>query len=244
MKIIRMTLEYDGTAYVGWQLQSNGLSVQEVVETALVRVLGEPVRLASSGRTDAGVHARGLVVHFRTARELPLSAYREGVNRYLPDDVAVREVVVAPSGFHSRFSAKGKWYRYTLYLGPTRSPLVARTSWHLRKPLDEPSMREAAAAFVGRHDFSAFRASRCDAVTTVRDIYSVELSRQDQLLHIDVKGSGFLRNMVRIMVGTLVDIGQGKRTVADLHPLLLGGGREEAGKTAPPQGLCLMEVWY
>lgn len=244
MKTIRLTLEYDGTAYVGWQVQPNGLAVQQLVEQALARVLDVPVRLVSSGRTDAGVHARGMVAHFTTARELPMAAYRDGVNRFLPQDVAVTEAAEAEAGFHARFSARGKWYRYTLCLTPIRSPLAARTSWHLRSPLDEQAMAEAADVFVGRHDFAAFRASGCDAATTVREIYAVELSRQENLLHIDVKGSGFLRNMVRVMVGTLVEIGQGKMSVADLRPLLQGGRREGAGKTAPPQGLCLMEVWY
>ncbi|OHB33140.1 MAG: tRNA pseudouridine(38-40) synthase TruA [Desulfuromonadaceae bacterium GWC2_58_13] len=244
MKIIRLTIEYDGTAYVGWQIQPNGLAVQQVLEEALARVLGEPVRLASSGRTDAGVHARGMVAHFATHRDLPMSAYRDGVNRFLPQDVAVREALEAEAGFHARFSARGKWYRYSICLAPVRSPLTARTSWHLRSDLDEQAMLEAAASFVGTHDFAAFRASGCDAATTVRHIYAVDLSRQDNLLHIDVKGSGFLRNMVRVMVGTLVEIGQGKMRVADLGQLLQGGTREGAGKTAPPQGLCLMEVWY
>ena len=229
MKTIRLTIEYDGTAYVGWQFQINGLSVQQVVEQALFRVLGEPVRLASSGRTDAGVHALGMVAHFRTGRDLPLEAYRCGVNRYLPQDVAVLEAAEAEADFHARFSAKGKWYRYTICQSPIRSPLTARTSWHVRSELDEPAMFEAAPTFVGAHDFAAFRASGCNAATTVRDIYAVELSRQGNLLHIDVKGSGFLRNMVRIMVGTLVDIGQGKRTGDDLRQVLQGGAREGAG---------------
>jgi tRNA pseudouridine38-40 synthase len=244
MRTIRLTIEYDGTAYVGWQIQANGMAVQQVVESALARVLGEPVRLISSGRTDAGVHARGMVAHFTTHRDLPMAAYRDGVNRFLPKDVAVRAAAEAETGFHARFSATGKWYRYSICQAPVRSPLAARISWHLRAALDQQAMLEAAAAFVGCHDFAAFRASGCDAVTTVRRIYAVELSRQEELLHIDVKGSGFLRHMVRIMVGTLVEIGQDRMNVADLRRLLAGGSREDAGKTAPPQGLCLMEVWY
>jgi tRNA pseudouridine38-40 synthase len=244
MKTIRLTIEYDGTAYVGWQIQANGLAVQQVVEEALTRLLGEPTRLISSGRTDAGVHALGMAAHFVAPRDLPLSAYREGLNRLLPADVAVREAAEVAADFHARFDAKGKWYRYSILHAPVRSPLAARTSWHLRGPLDEEAMREGAAALDGTHDFAAFRASGCDAATTVREIHAVELARQGNLLHIDVKGSGFLRNMVRIMVGTLVEIGQGKMSIAQLRELLRGGGREGAGKTAPPQGLCLMEVWY
>jgi tRNA pseudouridine38-40 synthase len=244
MKTIKLVLEYDGTNYVGWQIQPNGLSVQEVVQNALGKVLGKEVHLIASGRTDAGVHARGMVVHFSTDRDLPLTAFREGVNRYLPRDVAVREAAAVSPDFHARFSARGKWYRYTLYLGLVRSPLMERTSWHIRSALDVKAMEKAAVAFVGSNDFSAFRSSGCDARTTVREIFSVDLSRQKELLLIDVKGEGFLRNMVRVMVGTLVEIGLGKRPFYDVEILLREGRREKAGRTAPPQGLCLMAVWH
>jgi tRNA pseudouridine38-40 synthase len=244
MKTIRLTLEFDGTGYAGWQIQPNGPSIQEVVEAALTRILDEPVRLVSSGRTDAGVHARGMVVHFNTGMDLPITAYREGVNRHLPPAIAVREAAEAPPGFHARFSARGKWYRYAISQGPVRSPLLARTSWHIRSALDVEAMTRAAACFVGRHDFAAFRASGCDARTTVRGIFSVELTQNPGLLLIDVKGEGFLRNMVRVMVGTLVETGLGKRPWNDIPRLLQEGTRGKAGKTAPPQGLCLMEVWY
>jgi tRNA pseudouridine38-40 synthase len=244
MKTIRLTIEYDGTDFVGWQIQPNGRSVQEVLEQALAEVLGTEVRLHSAGRTDAGVHARGMMAHFETDRELPLAAYREGVNRLLPPDVAVREAAEAPAGFHSRFDARGKWYRYTLLRAPVRSPLNCRTTWHLRTPLDRAAMSRAAQAFVGRHDFAAFRAAGCDARTTVREIFSLQLEEQGELMFIDVRGDGFLRNMVRVMVGTLVEIGMGRRSESDVAQLLHAGCRQKAGRTAPAQGLCLMEVWY
>ena len=244
MKTIRLTLEFDGAGYVGWQIQPNGISIQEVVEAALARILGEPMRLTASGRTDAGVHARGLVVHFSTDRDLPMRAFREGVNRHLPPDIAVREATEAPPGFHALRSARGKWYRYAICQGPVRSPLRMRTSWHIRSPLDAQAMAKAAACFVGRHDFAAFRAAGCDARTTVREIFSVDLAPSADLLLIDVRGEGFLRNMVRVMVGTLVETGLGKRPWQDIPRLLEEGRRENAGRTAPPQGLCLMEVWY
>jgi len=244
MTTVRLTLEYDGTAYAGWQIQPNGLSVQQVVEDALARVVGEPVRLHSSGRTDAGVHALGMVAHFQTGRALPLSAYREGVNRFLPRDVAVTEAAIAPEGFHARFSARGKWYRYIIYQGPVRSPLRERTSWHIRSALDVAAMALGARSMVGRHDFAAFRSSSCEARTSIREIFSLEILPHGDLLFVDVKGSGFLKNMVRIMVGTLVEIGMGKRSVRDVETLLREGRREGAGCTAPAQGLCLKEVWY
>ncbi len=241
---IRLILEYDGTAYAGWQVQPNGLSLQAVVEEALARITGESLRLHSSGRTDAGVHARGMVVHFTPRRELPLAAYREGLNRLLPPDIAVRVAERVADDFHARFDATGKWYRYTLQTGPVRSPLQARTSWHIRGRLDLDAMRRGAAAFVGRHDFRAFRGAGCEAQTTERSIFSFQIMEQGELLHLDVRGEGFLRNMVRAMVGTLVEIGLGRRPVEDVAARLGDGCRELAGRTAPPQGLCLMEVWY
>lgn len=244
MRKIRLVIEYDGTRFAGWQRQINGLSVQEVVEEALQELTGEAIRLHSSGRTDAGVHARGMVAHFRTARDLPLSAFRDGVNRHLPADVAVREAAESLPDFHARHSARGKWYRYTLCLSPVRSPLTARTAWQIRAPLDLEAMRRAASAFAGCHDFCAFRAANCNARKTVKEIFSVELLSEGNLLHLDVKGEGFLRTMVRVMAGTLVEIGLGKRPAGDIENLLRQGRRTEAGLTAPPQGLCLMEVWY
>lgn len=243
MANICLILEYDGTAYAGWQVQPNGLSIQQVVENSLAELLGTDVRLISSGRTDAGVHARGMVANFHTDRALPMSAYREGLNGLLPADIAVREAREVAQDFHARFDARGKWYRYTLCLTPVRSPLTARYSWNLRSCLDDAAMAQAASRFEGVHDFAAFRTSGCNAKTTVREIYSVGLQREGELLHIDVRGSGFLRNMVRVIVGTLVDVGLGKKN-ADSIADLLRAGRGPAGRTAPAQGLCLMQVWY
>lgn len=244
MKTIALCLEYDGGDYVGWQRQLNGPSVQGTVEAVLEQLLGQPVRLTSSGRTDAGVHARGMVASFVSPRDLPLSAYREGVNRLLPPDIAVREAWEAAADFHPRYDACGKWYRYQLYSAPVRSPLRRRSSWHLRETLDAAKMALAATDFVGLHDFAAFRSSGCDAATTTREIFAAEVFQEDDLVIFDVRGSGFLRNMVRVMTGTLVEIGRGRRPIVDIRRLLAGGCRNQAGLTAPPQGLCLMEVWY
>jgi tRNA pseudouridine38-40 synthase len=244
MNQIALRLEYDGTGYVGWQVQPNGPSVQAVVERALENLLGEPVRLRSSGRTDAGVHARDLVACFTPPRELPLSAYREGLNRLLPGDIAVREAQQMPEEFHPRFDAAGKWYRYQVFNAPVRSPLLRHRAWHIRGTLDVAAMALAAANFAGRHDFAAFRSSGCDAATTVREIFSVGVDREGELINFDVRGAGFLRNMVRVMVGTLVEIGLGRRGPGDVGRLLASRCREQAGRTAPAHGLCLMEVWY
>jgi tRNA pseudouridine38-40 synthase len=244
MRTIKLTIEYDGTVYCGWQLQPNGLSIQEVMEGALAKILGAPVRLCSSGRTDAGVHARGMVAAFTTESAIPLSAFSDGLNTLLPPDIAVREAAEAEPGFNPRADAVGKLYRYTIFNGPRRSPLSRLYAWHLRGKLDLDAMRAGAAHFVGEHDFAAFRTAGCAARTTVRRMESVEIIRSGGSITIDVRGSGFLRNMVRVMVGTLVAVGQGKLPSAAVARILAGKGGIPAGPTAPSRGLCLMEVFY
>lgn len=244
MTKIKLIVAYDGTDYVGWQYQPNGISVQQRLEQALHRLTGIIHTVYSSGRTDSGVHARGMVCHLTTERDLPLSAWREGVNRFLPDDIAVRHVEKVDEQFHARFSARGKRYRYSILRDPVRSPLDCKTSWQVKKPLDLEKMKIAAQYFLGQHDFSAFRTSGCSAGTTIREIFSIDFSENGSLLHIDVCGSGFLRNMIRMMVGTLVQIGRGKRPVEVIQKLLEGAGSAPSPLTAPAQGLCLMEVWF
>ena len=244
MRTIRLTIEYDGTAYVGWQRQAKGRSIQQLLEEALGQIVREKVVLHSSGRTDAGVHARAMIAHFRTRSTFPLVAFREGVNRFLPDDIAVREAVEETADFHARFSAGGKWYRYRIFTAPVRSPAFTRTAWHIRQELDFEAMSAAAHFFIGRHDFAAFRTTSCDARTTVREITALDLQREDGLITIDVRGSGFLRHMVRIIVGTLGEIGLHRRPVEDIARLLARDPGLRAGVNAPPQGLCLMEVYY
>ncbi|ACH37932.1 tRNA pseudouridines 38,39,40 synthase [Citrifermentans bemidjiense Bem] len=245
MRNIKLIIEYDGTAYCGWQVQPNGRTVQEVLQEALAAMLGEKTPLHGSGRTDAGVHARGMVACFKTDKAMPLRAFREGLNCLLPGDIAVREACEVPLEFHPRFDAHAKHYRYTILLDDLRSPLSRLTVWRLKGKLDIQAMRAACAAFVGEHDFAAFRASNCAAKTTVRRIYSMDLVQEGCLLHLDVKGSGFLKNMVRIITGTLIEVGQGKKSVEDVARLLQGGDRQQnSGMTVPPQGLCLMQVYY
>jgi tRNA pseudouridine38-40 synthase len=244
MHTIKLIIEYDGTNYVGWQCQPNGVAVQHVIEEALAKLLGGPVRLRSSGRTDAGVHARGMVAAFRTGKSIPLRAYSDGLNSLLPPDISIREAFEASAGFNPRSDATGKHYRYTILNSPRRSPLNRFFVWHLRGELNLVAMQRAAAYFVGEKDFAAFRAANCNAGTTVRRIDSVEISRSEDYILIDVKGSGFLKNMVRIMVGTIVGVGQGVLTAEGIPALLAGRDRKKTGITAPPQGLCLMEVFY
>jgi len=244
MRTIKLTIEYEGTQYAGWQVQPNGLTVQEVVEEALEKLLKEKVRIASSGRTDAGVHALGMVAAFRTEKNLPVRAFSDGLNSLLPPDIAVREAEEARSGFDPRRHAKGKHYRYTVLTAARRSPLSRLYAWRIGCTLDEESMILAARHFVGEKDFAAFRAANCAAQTTVRRIDSLDVRRDGDLLIFDVKGSGFLKNMVRIIVGTLVCVGRGHLSPDDIPAVLESGDRRRAGSTAPPHGLCLMEVYY
>ncbi len=241
---IKLTIAYDGSAYVGWQLQPNGLSIQGCVEQALLQLCGEQIRVHSSGRTDAGVHARGMVCHFVAQRELPLSAWREGLNRFLPEDIAVRAAEKVADDFHARYSATAKHYRYTLLRDPVRSPLERRTSWRIKPFLDLDLMRQACTVLMGVHDFAAFRSAGCSSAVTQKNIYSITLTEADKVLYVDVYGSGFLRHMVRMIVGTLVEIGRGRRSVATLRLMLTDPGSAPAAITAPSQGLCLMQVEY
>jgi tRNA pseudouridine38-40 synthase len=244
MRTILLLLEFDGTSYAGWQRQSNAKSIQQVVENTLAQILGQSVSLHSSGRTDAGVHAKGLAAHFRSDTNLPLTAFREGLNSLLPGDIAVKGVLEMPPDFHARYSAKGKWYRYTIYQAKVRSPLAARTSWQVSEKLDIKSMKNAARNLIGKHDFSGFRTSGCAAQKTVREIFDIQIISDNSYLYIDVKGSGFLKNMVRMIVGTLVEIGRCRRPVEDIQKILLGEEGIRSGPTAPAHGLCLEEVWF
>ena len=244
MRAIKLTIEYDGTQYAGWQIQPNGLAVQEVLEVALSGLLKEKVRLISSGRTDAGVHARGMVASFRTERTIPVKAFCEGLNSLLPPDIAIREAVEASPDFNPRRDAVAKHYRYTIYNSTRRSPLNRQFVWRIGAELDLGAMQRVAALFVGEKDFAAFRASNCSAKTTVRRLFSLDISRRDDMIVFDVHGSGFLKNMVRIIVGTLVEVGRGTMGADDIVSLFHEGNRRKAGITAPPQGLCLLEVFY
>ena len=244
MPTILLTISYDGTNYSGWQVQPNGLAVQQVVEDALEQLLGERVQVRSSGRTDAGVHARGMAAAITTNRDIPLRAFVEGTNRYLPSDIAILDAVAVPAGFRPIGDARAKHYRYTIHNSLIRSPVDRLYSWHVREPLDISAMTEAARYFVGNHDFAAFRASNCVARTTVRRVDAVNVSVQSGFILVDVIGEGFLKYMVRVMTGTLVDIGRGRFTPEHVGWLLHNRDRKKAGVTAPACGLCLMKVFY
>ncbi|WP_373044038.1 tRNA pseudouridine(38-40) synthase TruA [Vulgatibacter sp.] len=244
MRTVKLTVEYDGTDFVGWQVQPNGRSVQQVIEQALETMLKERTPVVGAGRTDAGVHAAAQVCSLRTERTVPLKAFVMGLNSLLPPDVAVRAAEEMPEGFHARHSAGGKRYVYRISNRPTRSPLLRRTHWEVYRPLDVGAMREAARHFLGEHDFAAFRAADCPAKTTRRVMRRFDVEERDGSIAITVEATAFLKQMVRNLVGTLVEVGMGKRAPDSIRLLLLEGDRTKAGPTAPPQGLTMDEVFY
>lgn len=245
MARIRLVLEYDGTEFAGWQMQPNGRTVQEELERGLATLLGAPVRVLAAGRTDAGVHALGQVACFDTDRALPLKAYARGLNGHLPPDLAViRAEEVAPD-FDPRRWSLGKHYRYRISNLGRRSPLRRRTHWELFGALDVEAMREATRPLIGRHDFSAFRAADCEAANPFREVRSIRIDGEPgDALVIDVEGTAFLKHMVRNLVGTLVEVGKGRRDPAWIAEVLASRDRSRAGATAPAHGLALMQVFY
>ncbi len=241
---LKLTLEYDGASFVGWQVQANGRSVQQVLESAVERLCGSAVRITGAGRTDAGVHARGQVASLQVARELPLRAWTVGLNALLPEDVSCVRAEVAPEGFDARRWARGKRYIYSILETPVRAPLLRGRAWEIRRPLDLQAMRAAAPALLGRHDFSALRAADCPAETTIREIRRLEILQDGARADVIVEATAFLKHMVRNIVGTLVEVAHGRRSADSLAALLEGRDRTRAGPTAPAHGLCLDEVFY
>jgi tRNA pseudouridine38-40 synthase len=240
----RLTLEYDGTAFVGWGIQPNGRSVQEVVERAAERLVGHPVRALVSGRTDAGVHALGQVATFDTTTPRSAESIRDGLNAYLPADVACVAADRVALDFDARRSARLKHYRYTWLDRPSRAPLSRHRVWHVRTRLDAERMHEAVQHLAGTHDYSAFRATGCNAPSPVRTLESWRVARDGDLVALDARGRGFLRHMIRIVAGSLNDVGRGHREPGWIGDVLEGRDRTRAGRTAPPRGLTLVSVTY
>ena len=245
MRHIRLVVEYDGSQLHGWQRQDNAPTVQQHLEEALGKLLTHETQVVGASRTDAGVHARGQVASFRTERPIPLHGIRRGLNSLLPEAIAVRDASEVPEDFHPRFSATGKHYRYTILTRPERSPRWRDRAWHHPELLDVAAMQEGARALIGEHDFAAFRAAGCTAKTTMRRVDSIAMTRRpSHLLEVDIRGNAFLRQMVRILVGTLTEVGTGRRTPGQVAEILASKDRTKAGITAPAHGLELMEVRY
>ena len=243
-KRFRLIVEYDGTAYCGWQRQINGPSVQQELEEALARLTGETVSVTGSSRTDAGVHAMGLCAHFDSATRIPADKIAFALNTMLPPDIRIRESSAAPEGFHARYAACGKVYRYSFYNSRHDCAIGRQYAAHVPVELDEKLMHEEAQALVGTHDFAAFAASGSVAKSTVRTIYRVKVTRSGDHVTLDVLGDGFLYNMVRIIAGTLMEIGTGKRAPGAIRAAIETGDRLALGQTAPAKGLTLMRVLY
>ncbi len=248
MRNIKLVLQYDGTNYAGYQRQRAGLaSIQSCLEqalTGLTGLTGAPVRVTGAGRTDAGVHALGQTVNFFTDSRLPVERFPFALNSRLPRDLVVLSAAEVDAAFHARKSASSKLYRYTIYNDTFPSPFWRHYAYHWRQPLDERAMGEAARYLTGRHDFAAFRAAGSSARTTVREVYSFEAQRQGKVVQLEVRANGFLYHMVRIMAGTLLEVGHGRRRPEDVEAALQSRDRNQAGRTLPPHGLCLVEVSY
>jgi len=245
MRNIRLIVEYDGTAYCGWQRQQNGLSIQQLIEESIGRITGVESRVIGSGRTDAGVHAVGQVAHFHTASHLDERSFLMGINSLLPPDIVVRSVREVDPVFHARFDVKSKVYFYRICNRPVRPALERRFAWFVWEPLDLEKIDGALDLFRGTHDFSSFCSSHTDSRDHVRTVLDIGVVKQDKdIIQMTIEADGFLRYMVRTIVGALVEIGRGKRSREDVAEILEAKDRKRAGLTAPPQGLFLQEVRY
>lgn len=241
---IKLTVEYDGTNYHGWQIQPAGETIQSVLERAVSTFLGKPTRVKGSGRTDAGVHALGQVVNFFFDQEFDRYRIQRALNALTPVDIIIKEVEAVPDSFDARRDGRARVYEYRILNRSTHSPFHLNRAWHVHEKLDLHAMRQAIRCLEGEHDFSSFRAAGCDAAHPVRKVYRVSLDQRDEILVFTIEATAFLRHMVRNIVGTLVEVGQGLRTADSFAELLEARDRTKAGATAPACGLFLVEVKY
>lgn len=245
MRNIKLVLEYDGTNYAGWQRQKNALTIQQVLEEALYKLTGEKITVIGAGRTDSGVHARGQVANFLTASRIPAERFSFALNSVLPWDIRALDSHEVPHEFHARYWAKAKHYRYSIWVRP-HAPAIGRNYYyHVPDSLDVDAMKAATRYIIGTHDFKAFQSTGSSAKNTVRTIYEAYWTWEPPCyLYFDIKGNGFLYNMVRILVGTFIEIGRHKMSESDIRQALESGDRNKAGPTAPAHGLCLEKVYY
>ena len=244
----KLTVAYDGTAYQGWQVQKTGTGVQELVETACGKIFPSVKRIHSSSRTDTGVHALGMVAHVEILRaefKMPVGRLAIALNSFLPADIRVLAAVPVPATFHARFDATGKQYRYFVWNHAAMNPLLQNRAWHCSAKLDVAAMRAAAKVFIGKHDFKSFAATRSyEMKSNVRTLTRCDIKKSGANFTFIIEGDGFLYKMCRGIVGTLVQVGQGKIVAAEIKTILASRDRRVAGVTAPAHGLVLWKVFY
>lgn len=241
---ISLVVEYEGTNYHGWQCQPNGITVEETLRRAIERILDHPVKMYGAGRTDAGVHAFGQVVNFTTEKQIRLTNIRSGLNSLLPPDIRIKDASERESDFHSRYSARSKTYIYSIHNAPCHSPFSVRYSWHVPYALDSASMNGAIKALTGTHDFASFKKKNELYRNCERTVLKAGVKRRGAFIYVIIEATGFLRYMVRNIVGTLVLLGSGKMTIEEFGDVVGSGDRDRAGPTAPPQGLFLRKIKY
>lgn len=244
MRNLKVTMAYRGTHYHGYQRQNNGVTIQEVVERCAGKILNEPVTIHGVSRTDAGVHANVYCFNVETSSNIRTQGFIRGVNGELPDDISILTCEDADPDFHARFSCKGKEYLYLLHCSESKDPFTTDLACHYRRKLDCERVKAAAQHFVGTHDFRAFCSNCAENTNTVRTVYGFTVENDGDKVKMLVKGDGFLYNMVRILVGTLLDVNEGKIAVESLDEILASGKRVNAGRTAPAHGLYLNRIFY
>lgn len=241
---VRLIVAYDGTNYHGWQIQKNAITVEEILQQALCDLLQEPIELVGASRTDAGVHARGNVAVFDTHTRIPAEKIAIAVNQRLPEDIRVMQSEEVEEQFHPRYAESEKTYEYHISNVPIQLPTRRLYSYFVYLPLDVEKMLEAAKLFVGEHDFAGFCSAKSQVQTTVRTIYDCQVEKEGDEICIRVRGNGFLYNMVRIIAGTLVEVGLGRRKLSTVSQAIEKADRSLAGPTAPPEGLTLIKIEY
>ncbi len=244
MRNFKVTIWYCGSAYHGWQIQNNSLTIQEIFQKCLSDLLDQPTAVNGCSRTDAGVHAREYVLNFTTDSTITCRGIVFGMNSRLPDDIGVKSCEEVPFDFHARFDCKGKEYEYLIHNSEYKNPFYMNTAYRSWYPIDEKKLDRAAKDFIGEHDFKAMCSAECTKDNTVRTIKSFDVHRQGDMVTFTVSGDGFLYNMVRIMVGTLLFINEGKLEQGDIPRIIQSRDRTKAGRTVPPQGLYLNKVFY
>lgn len=244
MRNIKLTIRYDGTDYAGWQFQKNAVSIQETIQKALKKITGREANVIASGRTDAGVHAVAQIANFRTSSKIPLKNLRMALNGVLPDDIVITDVEEAKLKFHAQKNAASKLYRYTIYNKDFMDPLLRRVASKCYFKIDIARMKRGAKHLIGRHDFTSFQTKDSPLKNAVRRIEYITIKREGDLVYIDIEADGFLYNMVRNIVGTLIDVGRGKFTAENVKEILAKKDKRSCGPTAAAKGLCLIKVRY